>query len=457
MILHFIDKLCRLVDATLIFENTAGIKCFNQQISSGLFDRFIVKDIGPVSPQDLYLFLDRLKDDVTLTGKTIVASPYCELMAALKNGHDIRKTEYMRRLSRGALDSRLPARINNALIGYMRRRFKESQAQIQSGNMPAIKVVSISGRYYIADGRHRAALCALHGLSPRCLDVTPIVRDSFFHWLYLRMKKKPDAYRRQISLLESAYREEMAERNDQECRSIADIARDLRCNPVESGGDVYHPIPFAEFSFLRTSTVASETYRKWGLIERAVFSIFPGGFKGLKVLDIGANAGFYAFSCAQQGASVMAFEPRTRYAQIGGIIAREKNLPVDWRGIKFDFSHVKDQKFHVTFMLSVFQWMAEAGDRLEEACRQLQDISRISEYLVFELGFNKGKSCLKTNNLNHYAELVRLLKANTCYKHFILLGRIKMWHSAPRYLVLCSNDPRYNDRGIMKIVSSVNL
>ena len=65
----------------------------------------------------------------------------------------------------------------------------------------------------------------------------------------------------------------------------------------------------------------------------------------------------------------------------------------------------------------------------------LRKISEVSDYLVFELGFNKGKSCIKTDKFNHYKELIRLLEENTTYTNFKLIGKTRLWGYYTRFLV----------------------
>lgn len=252
-------------------------------------------------------------------------------------------------------------------------------------------------------------------------------------------------------------------------RSIEDVIRDLEANPVEKGGNVYHPIPFPEFAHLKTSTNPDEVRLKWAAIEATVLRMFPQGAAGLRVLDIGANAGFYSYSLAADGATVTAFEPHPRYGPIGKFLVHEKDLRVDWRDCAFSPELVRGQSFDATLMLSVFQWMADGGGRMTEAAANLRAVSDMSRCLVFELGFNTGRSCLTTRKLNHYGELIRFLRANTSYRSFRLLRVTRLWRSSrilsrtrifggnPRFLVLCSNDQRFDDSPWRKLLRSIRL
>lgn len=222
--------------------------------------------------------------------------------------------------------------------------------------------------------------------------------------------------------------------------SISDIIKDLEKNPAENYGNIYHPIPFNEFENLKTSTNKEGFYKKWNIIKNAITSELGEELSKVNVLDIGANGGFFTFSLANEVASVVAFEPHLRYGVIGKELVKLKGINnVTWFNKPFDLTEVEDKKFDLTLMLSVFQWMAEGGNELEKASKQLMEISKISKYLIFELGFNSGKSSLTTDNPDHYKELLTLLKTNTVYKNFELLGESNFWGSElSRYIVLCS-------------------
>lgn len=245
--------------------------------------------------------------------------------------------------------------------------------------------------------------------------------------------------------------------------SDQEIINYLIKNPVEKGGQIYHPIPFDEFKMLKTSSNKNEVYRKWKIIEKTFQDIFSD-LNGLNVLDIGANAGFYTFSLAKKGAKVTAFEPISIYSDIGIFLAENKpNIKVKWYNKPYTSDLVKNEKFDVALMLSVFQWMALGGDRLTEASRELKEISEKSDYLIFELGFNAGKSCLYTDNPNHYEVLIDLLQKNTVYNKFELLGMTQLWKNCNRYLVLCNKKSKkkkqqYNifEVEIDKCISSVS-
>jgi SAM-dependent methyltransferase len=240
-------------------------------------------------------------------------------------------------------------------------------------------------------------------------------------------------------------------------QSVQEILDHIAREPIETSGATYHPIPFEEFSHLKTSSLRRGVEKKWQDIEQTLDRIFPEGLKGKNVLDIGANGGFYTFSLARKGAKITAFEPHPRYGPIGEFLAAEKGMPVRWHAVPFDPSLIGDERFDVCLMLSVFQWMADGGARLQEAGRLLGDISRRSKYTLFELGFNSGKSCLRTPKRNHYAALIELLRQHTSYTQFKRISGTAIWADGPRHLVLCSNDRTHDDALPAKVLRSVHI
>lgn len=236
------------------------------------------------------------------------------------------------------------------------------------------------------------------------------------------------------------------------------LAAEIKQKPIETTADIYHPIPFEEFKDLSISSNEKEVRNKWRIIENTAEELFGGDMHGRKVLDIGANAGFYTFGFSKKGAAVSSFEPHERYKDLGLKIIEEKKLDIRWENnvVQVNHPYLKD-KYDLALMLSVYQWMAEGGNALSYAESCLQKISEQSEYLIFELGFNKGKSNLKTTKFNHYRALITMLDEKTMYKNFKLLGKTRLWKGSSRYLVLCSNNSLYDDAGLQKIIRKINL
>lgn len=223
-------------------------------------------------------------------------------------------------------------------------------------------------------------------------------------------------------------------------KTIHELIAELEKNPIEKGGHVYHPIPFSEFDHLNTSLIKDEFLKKANLILEYIYKKYTCKLEDLNILDIGANGGYFTFTLSNKVASVTTFETNIRYTEICQAIIREKNINnVDWNHSPFYIDKLKkDKKYNVSLMLSVFQWMAEGGANLKTAFEDLNYISQVSECLIFELGFNSGNSAITTNKEDHYEALIDMLKENTVYTSFELLGTSEFWHGSKRYIVACT-------------------
>ena len=199
-----LSKITSRLEISMLFRSKIGIKCYNKTINSNLFDYFVVGKIGPIKADNLYIFSDGLTDIHTLLYCRLEDSPHVELMHLLKENKDIDNSNYMKRLSSGTIDYRFPQRRSKHLMENTRNIFKEKIYLVQSGNYQPVKVCKIGGQYFIPDGKHTAALCAILGIAPICVDVSPLIFDSFYWWVYQMMLKEKENYRKHIRFFESA-------------------------------------------------------------------------------------------------------------------------------------------------------------------------------------------------------------------------------------------------------------
>lgn len=239
---------------------------------------------------------------------------------------------------------------------------------------------------------------------------------------------------------------------------IKEVVEEIRNNPVEAKGHIYHRIPFPEFDGLTTSSKQKGVNKKWEMIVQYSKQLFGKSLKGRRVLDVGSNAGFYTFNFANEGSVVKSYELHDRYSIYGKVISEEKKVDVEWLPEAFTSKSLnEDEHFDIALLLSVFQWMAAGDINDKESRKSLHSISTHSDYLFFELGFNKGKSCVRTNKFNHYAEMIRFLREVTAYKFFKLVTKTRIWGGHSRYLVICSNNQEMDDIGIRRLIRSANI
>ena len=115
---------------------------------------------------------------------------------------------------------------------------------------------------------------------------------------------------------------------------------------------------------------------KW----REVASYLPGNLKGMKALDIGCNAGFYAVELAKRGAEVTAIDLDPHYLEQGKWVVKQFGLDhkINFRKMQvYDLSKATE-KYDVIWFMGVFyhlRYPLLALDILSEKC---------NKYMIFQ-------------------------------------------------------------------------
>lgn len=174
-------------------------------------------------------------------------------------------------------------------------------------------------------------------------------------------------------------------------------------------------------------------------------------FSGARVLDIGANTGFFSFAALANGASeVISYEGNTDHAKFiklaAGAIRLESRLLV--RPVYYDFHHILNSSFDIGFCLNVLHHL---GDDFGDPCLSLYQarhsmiesingLAHSVKMLWLQIGFNwKGKVELPMFINGTKSELIE----------FVRIGTAKYW-TIEEILVF---DPR---RGIFNPLSLDN-
>lgn len=192
---HFVNKL---------FETRVGVKYFFP-VFDPIFNNSD-SEVFMMDPNELYLEFDALLNKYTLCDTSLTSSPHLDFLRAISSGGNIKKTDYVRRCEQGTLDMRNPRYIGKEMLLFFKEKFNKRKEEVKNNNYKPVTVYKVGERYYIADGKHRAAMCALLGINVKCAIVdTPYLEDSFYHWIYEKMKKTPDRYKKNIEFFERFY------------------------------------------------------------------------------------------------------------------------------------------------------------------------------------------------------------------------------------------------------------
>ena len=150
-------KICRLLKRSVVYENKQGLKQINP-INVALLTRG-ERILIPYSK--LYLGVDFLNDKKTLIDVPIVESPHYYLMKTLEINGDYKQTEYVQRMLRGCLDERYEIVSYYLQKNYFQKAYEKSKRGVEEDTNTPVTVYAYNDKYYIYDGKHRAAICAL--------------------------------------------------------------------------------------------------------------------------------------------------------------------------------------------------------------------------------------------------------------------------------------------------------
>lgn len=152
-----------------IIQTRAGIKFLN---GSSFRSQYPLKSEGVLElrPDELFMGMDYLKDDFSLVNVNIKNTPHYSLMELIENDDDLSQSDYFRRFYDGTLDARIPHKQYNDYSFFLQKHISVKKDVI-GGTYEPIIVYKINDRFYIYDGKHRAALCAYLNLPIKCKQV----------------------------------------------------------------------------------------------------------------------------------------------------------------------------------------------------------------------------------------------------------------------------------------------
>lgn len=139
------------------------------------------------------------------------------------------------------------------------------------------------------------------------------------------------------------------------------LKKHIRNNPLVRFGDIYQPIPFSEFSGLKTQANDEASYRRLSMILNAIPNPENKTF-----LDLGCNVGFYLFSLAKRGAKVVGVDIDNKFIDISRMVSNIFNVKVklycselspEMFSDKGCLVNYKNTTFDLISCFSVLQWV----------------------------------------------------------------------------------------------------
>ena len=197
-LLVFQRKSAKALGITSVYRSKKGVKAVNPIMQNSKHQ--ILRKVK-LRPEKLLLGVDFLKDQYTLCGVNIKASPHYDFMKALNDGADIRNSDYYKRYSNGTLDSRIPACIDAKMQQIFKEKFRTRKKELEEGDLEPVTVYELDGKYYIADGKHRAALCALYEKDVPCAVIScDYLIDSYRLWMLKKMERRAEEYKTNLGV-----------------------------------------------------------------------------------------------------------------------------------------------------------------------------------------------------------------------------------------------------------------
>lgn len=179
------EKLFSKLNKSKAFRTSLGLKNINMSLRV-IHPETDGNEIVMISPDELFLGFDYLKDDYTLLDTSIKKSPHYDMMKKLYEEKDISDCEYIKRWVSGTLDWRYGF-IKPDNFDFFVKRFIQSKENIEKNTIKPVIIYSFCGKYYIYDGKHRAAMCAYNEMSVPCIVIDT---EHIFSGVWEEMFKK---------------------------------------------------------------------------------------------------------------------------------------------------------------------------------------------------------------------------------------------------------------------------
>lgn len=192
-------RLCKCLNVQLFYENQYGIKVLNRKNEKAP----TVEQKLIIDPSLALFFADGLKDQYTLTNKTIINSPHFFFIKGILENDFSLCADYCERESHGMLDGRFPLKLNKTTAEMHINSTLLNKKLLKKGSYARPKVTFFDGRYYAIDGKHRLSMAAYLGMNIECdiVSVSDILSSQYIISIYKKMSLSPKNYSNNLGLL----------------------------------------------------------------------------------------------------------------------------------------------------------------------------------------------------------------------------------------------------------------
>lgn len=199
-----VEKATHVFKIRFFYSESSGIKAMNCRHICPSNLKIDDLPIVSVDRKNLYLGLDFLKDNYSFIDTPLTESPHYKLMRDLSEQKPIERSEYINLLCKGRLDERREINLFDIDFKKMHSLFEARRADIKANSYNPILVFKANtGKYYIVDGKHRAALASLYFDSLNCVAIDFRVFYSFIDKKLLKTISGKKHYTRHDAFLKS--------------------------------------------------------------------------------------------------------------------------------------------------------------------------------------------------------------------------------------------------------------
>lgn len=184
-----IFRFYKLRGVTRVAERRQGVKLYNKCETDLFPEIFGKKEL--VSPDEVCLSFDGMKDEFTLLDTPIPESPHYEMIKRIESGRSITDCEYIRRENSGTLDGRYPVQVSeNAHINACKKSFES----VKSDDYTLPVLYRLNEKLYVYDGKHRLAVAAALNKKIYCyvIDAKQIANLSYLSQIFEKIKDRPE-------------------------------------------------------------------------------------------------------------------------------------------------------------------------------------------------------------------------------------------------------------------------